>query len=70
MFFILEVQGYEDGTFSQLVTQKASLEEAEADFYRVLSAAAVSGLPVHGAALLDEKMRVRMTKAYDRRPTA
>lgn len=70
MFFILEVQGYEDGTFAHILTQKADQNEAEADYYRVLSAAAISDIPVHGATLLDEQMRQRMYKSYDRRSKA
>ena len=53
MFFIIEIQGYEDGTFAQIVTQKETKNEADAEFYRVLAAAAVSTLPIHSAAMID-----------------
>lgn len=66
MFFILEIQGHVDGTFAQLIVQKPTIEEAEADYYRVLSAAATSGLPVHGATILDDHMKQRAGKCYNR----
>ena len=52
MYFILEIQGYADGSFAHLVTTAATRLEAEAAYHRVLAAAAVSELPLHSAVVI------------------
>lgn len=49
MYFIVEIQGFADGTFAHLVTTAATRNLAESEYHRVLSAAAVSALPMHSA---------------------
>ncbi len=64
MFFIIEIQGYGD-SFAQLVTQKSSRNEAEADYYRVLSAAAISNVPIHTAVMIDHTGHLYYAKQYE-----
>ena len=40
MYFIMEIQGMPDGRFAHLVTVAATRLEAEAEYHRVLAAAA------------------------------
>lgn len=54
MFYIVEIQTSEAGTGTYLVTKKADQNEAEADFHRVCSAAAISDVYKHGAVLISE----------------
>ena len=49
MYFIVEIQGLADGSFSHLVTTAATRNAAESEYHRILAAAAVSELPLHSA---------------------
>ena len=49
MYFIVEIQGFADGSFSHLVTTAAARNAAEAEYHRILAAAAVSEIPLHSA---------------------
>ena len=51
MYFIVEIQGFSNGSFTHLVTTAATRNQAESEYHRVLSAAAVSELPMHSAIL-------------------
>ena len=53
-YLVIEMQTNGDQT-AQLVTKFDNLNAAESDYYRVLSAAAVSEVPVHAASLLTER---------------
>ena len=53
MYFIIEIQGYAGGSFAHLVTTSETRNGAEAEYHRVLAAAAVSSLPIHSAVILD-----------------
>ena len=68
MYFIMEIQGYADGSFAHLVTRAPSRLEAESEYHRVLSAAAVSGLPMHSAVLLDATGTALMNQCYTHEP--
>lgn len=52
MYFIMEIQGMPDGRFAHLVTAAATRLEAEAEYHRILAAAAVSSLPLHSAVIV------------------
>ena len=52
MFFVIELQTYKDGTTGNIVTSHATWEDAQSKYHTVLSAAAISSLPQHSAALL------------------
>ena len=53
MYFIMEIQSLADGSCAHLVTTAESRGPAEAEYHRILAAAATSALPLHSAALLD-----------------
>lgn len=53
MYIVLELQTNSDGSVGNFVWAYATKEEAFAKFHAVLSAAAVSALPVHAAVILD-----------------
>ena len=53
MYFIIEIQGYAGGAFGHLVTTASTRNAADAEYHRILAAAAVSGLPLHSATILD-----------------
>ena len=51
-YIVLEIQTNADGTVGTILTTYDKLNEAESKFFAVLSAAALSTLPVHTAVLL------------------
>ncbi len=65
MYIVLEIQTNADGTVSPLPPIiKASREEAESDYHRILSFAAVSALPMHSAILMTNEGREILHQAY------
>ena len=54
MFIIIEIQKDAAGKVATVVTTKETRHQADAEFHRVLAAAALSELPVHGAAMLSD----------------
>lgn len=55
MYIVMELQKNADGDVSNIVTSHENLEEAEGKYYAILSAAAVSRIPVHSAVLVSEE---------------
>jgi hypothetical protein len=55
MYIVIELQKNEYGSVSNIVTEHASLAEAESKYYSVLASAAISKLPVHSAILVSEE---------------
>lgn len=55
MYYIFEIQQYQDGSFGHLVHWGETRNQAESKYHEVLAAAAVSGLPKHSATLLSEE---------------
>ena len=55
MFIVIELQTNADGSVSNLVWAFSSKEQAFSKYHAILSAAAVSTLPVHAAVILDNK---------------
>ena len=69
MFFVIETQVYgKDGYASSIVTQKATRNEAESEYHRILSAAATSNVYIHGACILTEDALPIMNKSYTHEP--
>lgn len=66
MFFVIEIQKANDGTWSHIVTMHEQREQAESKYYLVLSYAAVSELPTHGAVLFDDKGVYYQRQVYER----
>ena len=57
-YIVIEIQVNASGTVGNLVTAFDSREQAESKFHAVLSAAAISTLPVHSCALLDSTLKL------------
>ena len=55
MYIVIELQKNADGHVANLVTEHSTLAEAESKYYAVLSAAAVSTIPVHSAIIVSEE---------------
>lgn len=55
MFIVIELQKNVDGVVSNIVTSYETLAEAESKYYTVLSAAAISNIPVHSAIIVSEE---------------
>ena len=68
MFYSVEIQKDAAGTCAHLVQTAADRNEAESQYHRVLSAAAVSGLPMHSAVLLDATGTALMNQCYTHEP--
>lgn len=66
-YLVIEVQASTDGKASTLVTSHDNKDQALAKLYSVLSAAAVSALPYHGAWLLNSNGVVEEVKIFDRK---
>lgn len=54
MFLVIEIQKGEGGQLTWLVTQHSDLRDAQSKYHTVLGFAAKSGLPRHGAVILNE----------------
>ena len=68
-FIVIELQTNDDWTVGNLVWSFDNREQAESKFHAVLSAAAISTLPVHAACLMDATGRLLDRGCYDRRET-
>ena len=55
MYYIIEIQKYQDGTFGHLVHYADTRNRAESKYHEVLAAAAISELPQHSAALISDQ---------------
>lgn len=64
MFYVLEIQKYKDGTYGHIVHTAETQELAESKYYGVLQYAAISDLPKHSTALLNEDGVELMYKSY------
>lgn len=53
MYIVIELQTNSDGSVGNLVWSYTSREEAFSKYFLILSAAAISSLPVHAAVILD-----------------
>ena len=66
MYIVLELQTSNDGTIGNIVTKYDTLNEAESKYYAVLSAAALSNVPVHSAVIIDNTGMSIAQRAYIR----
>ena len=67
MYKIIEMQTT-NGSTAHIVTTKATRNEAEAEFHRVLAAAAVSNVEIHSCTILTEEGFQIMTGCYKHEP--
>lgn len=63
----VENQVRADGTFGLLYDHFDNLAQAEAKFYTICAAAAVSEIPYHAAFLIQDNGLIVGSKVYDRR---
>ena len=61
---VLEIQTAEDGKVSTIATPFADQMEAESEYHRVLTYAAVSTLPRHAASLLSTEGTLVESRCY------
>lgn len=66
-YLVIEIQTDADGNVATLITQKDDLNEATSVFYSVLSAAAVSSVPLHAAVLMMNNGAVVKREMFDHR---
>lgn len=55
MYIVIELQKDEKGHVSNIVTEHATLAEAESKYHTILAAAAVGNLPAHSAVIVSEE---------------
>ena len=55
MYIVIELQKAENGHVYNIVTEHASLNEAESKYHSILSAAAMSTIPMHSAIIVSEE---------------
>lgn len=65
MFYVLEIQHYENGEHGHLVHWANDYLHGVSKFYEVLSAAAVSTLPKHAAILVDDEGQPHDFKCFE-----
>jgi len=68
MYIVIELQTNDGGTVGNFVWAFATREEAFAKYHAVLSAAAVSVLPVHAAVILDNHGLQIAAQAFEHIP--
>ena len=54
-YIVIELQKNAEGVVSNIVTEHATLAEAESKYYSILASAAVSTVPVHSAIIVSEE---------------
>lgn len=64
MYITIELQT-NNGQTANIVTSHQTLEEAESKFHLILSSAAVSEIPVHAAAILDDHGLILANGSYE-----
>lgn len=65
MYIVMELQANASGQLGNFVWAFDTLPQAESKYHSVLSAAAVSQIPIHSAVILDERGNVLMNTSYD-----
>lgn len=63
-YLVIEIQKFQGGSMSTPSYAFDSLNSAEAKYHAILSAAAVSSLPVHSAILMNETGYVIRSQSY------
>ena len=63
-YIILEAQTNTDGTVGTLINSYTDKNEAESKYHQVLSAAAISSIPIHTAFMLTAEGQVLRSECY------
>lgn len=53
MYFVMEIQKWQDGTWHTIEYQYGSIHQAESKYFTILAAAAVAEIPRNGAVLIN-----------------
>ena len=64
MYLVIELQKTAENTISNLVWAYQTKNEAESKYHSVLSAAAISSVPLHAACLLSEQGYTITSQCY------
>lgn len=64
-YIVLELQTNRDDTLGSLIWNFPTLPQAESKFHAILSAAAISSIPIHSAVILDERGENIAYASYD-----
>lgn len=64
MYIVIEMQTNADCDVATIVTKHPTREEAESKYYTVLSAAALSTVPIHAATVLRNDGQQILYKSY------
>ena len=64
MYIILEVQTNSNNTVGTLVNQYEDFNQADSKFHQVLSAAAISSVPIHSAFFLTDRGTMVKSDCY------
>ena len=67
-YIIIEIQKHEDGTLAHLVDTADTQREAESVYHGKLQYAALSDLPCHSVALLEETGELVASECYQIEP--
>lgn len=64
MYVVIELQKISDNQISNLVTAHETLQDAESKYHTVLAAAAISNVPLHSCAMLNEDAYLIKSESY------
>lgn len=64
MYYIIEIQKAQDGTFAYLVHTAETRNQAESVYHQVLASAAISELPQHAASMISDDGFPIMNQCY------
>jgi hypothetical protein len=64
-YIVIELQESADGQVANIVTSHDTANEAESKYHAVLSAAAVSSVPVHSAIMVNSHGGYINSQSYD-----
>lgn len=67
-YIVIEIQKDKSDKIATLVTTHADIQDARAKYHTVLAAAAKSGLPLHGALILEENGAQVARECYEIEP--
>lgn len=65
MYIVIELQKTAPDTVANIVTAHADLNVALSDYHRILSAAAVSQVPIHSAVLITDSGGFINSESFD-----
>ena len=64
MYYIVEIQKNAEGVYAHLVHTAQTRNEGESVYFQVLSAAAISKLPLHSVILFTDRGALEMSRYY------